>query len=83
MAPEVKPPEEVEITILDRSEITTYPTLEKEVKVMSITFTAPGIPPLTVRIPKEEYSKDRENEEIRKAIKEYKEVKPEVRRITL
>lgn len=81
--PEPKLPEEVEITILDRSEITTWPTLEKEVKVMSITFTAPGIPPLTVRIPKEEYSEERETEEIRKAIKEYKEVKPEVKRITL
>jgi len=81
--PEEKAPEEIEITILDRSEITTYPTLEKEVKVMSITFTAPGIPPLTVRIPKEEYSAEKETEEIRKAIKEYKEVKPEVKRITL
>jgi len=81
--PEEKAPEEIEITILDRSEITTYPTLEKEVKVMSITFTAPGIPPLTVRIPKEEYSKEKEDEEIRKAIKEYKEAKPEVKRITL
>ena len=81
--PEEKNPQEIEITILDRSEITTYPTLEKEVKVMSITFTAPGIPPLTVRIPKEEYSPEKEEEEIKKAIKEYKEVKPEVKRITL
>jgi len=81
--PEEKTPEKVEITILDRSEIITYPTLEKEVKVMSVTFSAPGIPPLTVRIPKEEYSKEREDEEIRKAIQEYKAVKPEVREITL
>ena len=81
--PEEKKPEEVEILILDRSEIITYPTLEKEVPVISVTFTAPGIPPLTVRIPKEEYSKEREDEEIKKAIKEYKEAKPEVKRITL
>jgi hypothetical protein len=83
MPPEIKPPEEVMITILDRSEITTYPTLEKEVKVMSITFTATGIPPLTVRIPKEEYSAERETEEIKKAIKEYKEIKPEIKRVIL
>ena len=83
MPPEVKPPEEVEITILDRSEIVTYPTLEKAVTVKSITFTASAIPPLTVRIPIEEYTPERETEEIRKAIKEYKETKPEIKRITL
>lgn len=75
--------EELEITILDRSEISIFPTLEKEVRVVSVTFTAPGIPPLTVRIPKEEWSPERENEEIRKAIKEYRERKPEIKRITL
>jgi len=75
--------ERIQVTILDRSEITIYPTLEKEQKIVSVTFTAPGIPPLTVRIPKEEYSPEREAEEIRKAIKEYKEAKPEVREITL
>jgi len=81
--PEEKAPEEIDIDILDESEITTYPTLEKEVKVMSISFTAPGIPPLTVRIPKEEYTPERRKEEIRKAIKEYKEIKPKKERITL
>jgi len=75
--------EELEITILDRSELSTFPTLEKEVKVVSTTFTAPGIPPLTVRIPKEEWSEEKEIEEIRKAIKEYRERRPEVKRITL
>jgi len=81
--PEEKKPEEILITILDRAELVTYPEMEKEVRVMSITFTAPGIPPLTVKIPKEEYSKEREDEEIRKAIKEYKEAKPEVKRVVL
>lgn len=81
--PEEKKGEEIEITILDRAEMITYPTIEKEVKVMSITFIAPGIPPLTVRIPKEEYTPEREDEEIRKAIGEYKKVKPEIKRITL
>lgn len=81
--PEIVPKEEIEISVLDRSEIVTYPTLEKEVKVTSITFSAPGIPPLTVRIPKEEWSKEREDEEIRKAIKEYRERKPEIKTIRL
>lgn len=81
--PEEKEPEEVEITILDRSEITIYPTLEKEVKVMSITFSTPDIPPLTIRIPKEKYTPEKEDEEIRKAIKEFKVAKPEVKRIKL
>jgi len=81
--PEEKAPGEVEVRILDRSEVTTYPTLTEEKKVVSVTFTAPGIPPLTVRIPKEEYSKEREDEEIKKAIQEYKKITPEVKRITL
>lgn len=81
--PEEKKGEEIEIEILDRVEMDTYPTLEEKVVVVSTTFRAPGIPPLTVRIPKEEYSKEREDEEIRKAIRKYREVKPEIKRITL
>lgn len=81
--PQEKNAEGIDVTILDRSEISTYPTVEKEVKVISITFTAPTIPPLTVRIPLEEYTVERETEEIKKAIKEYKAVKPEVKRIIL
>jgi len=80
---EEKVQEEIEITILDRSEIVTYPTLEEEVVVMSITFTAPRIPPLTIRIPKAEYTPEREDEEIRKAIQEYRIVRPEVKRIVV
>ena len=45
---------EIEITILDERVITTSPKLGVEAKTTALTFTAPGLPPLTVWIPEEE-----------------------------
>lgn len=81
--PEEIKPEEVEVTFLDRSKFTFRPTLEEEVEMMSITFSTPKIPPMTIRIPVKDYTPEKEEEEIRKAIKEFKVVKPEVKRIKL
>lgn len=83
MPEEKEEKKELEVTILDRATVTTYPTLEKAVKVKTITFTAPDVPPLTVRIPEEEYSEELEDKKIRKAIREYKKKKPEVKKITI
>lgn len=61
----------------------TYPTPEKAVEVYSITFTGPDIPPLTVHIPTKEWDEAREIEDIKKAIREYRERKPEILKVKL
>jgi len=43
-------PEEVEVTILDRTFITTYPRLRQAVRTSITTYLAPDMPPRTVRI---------------------------------
>jgi len=75
--------EELEVTILSRDDITTYPRLREAVKVRVITYLAPGMPARTVRIPVEEWSPEREAQEIARDIKAYREFRPEVKRIPM
>ena len=83
MAEEFKNPEEVEVEILERRDVTIYPSLTEEKKIKRVTFVAPGMPPTTIEIPLDEYTPDVEEARIRQAIREYKESKTEVKRIKL
>mgnify|MGYP000442139336 CR=1 FL=1 len=71
----------VEVTIIDRREIVTYPRLREPVETVAVTFIAPGMPPKTIFIPKSEYSKEKELELIRKEVTEYMKFKPETVRV--
>jgi len=83
MPEETKNPEEVEVEIIERRDVTIYPTLTEEKKVKRITFSTPEIPPQTIEIPLEEYSPEVEEARIREAIRKFKETKPEIKRIRL
>jgi len=72
---------EIEVTIIDRSEITTYPRLREPVQTIAVTYLAPDMPPRTIFIPKAEWTKEKELELIREDIKKYKAFKPEVVRV--
>lgn len=45
---------EIEVRILNERVITTAPKLGVEARTTALTFSAPGLPPLTVWIPEEE-----------------------------
>jgi len=46
-------------------------------EIVMITYVAPAMPPRTIEIPKEEWSKEEEAKRIRKDIEEYKAKVPE------
>lgn len=67
----------IEITIVDRTEVTTYPKLKTPVVNVMITYVAGEYPPRTVTIPKKEYNKEKEKAVIRKDIESIKKIPPE------
>ena len=69
--------ERMKVKILSREKIVTYPKIRQPKETIAVTFVAPGLPPATVFIPADEYSKEREIEEIRKKIEELKRMQPE------
>jgi len=69
--------EKIQVTIIDRREIITYPKLREPVETIAITYIAPGMPPRTIFIPKKEYSKEKELKLIREDIEKYRRFKPE------
>jgi len=73
--------EEFEVTVLDRSEVVTYPKLATPVTTVMVTYVAAGLPPATFNIPKEEYSKDLEKRLIREDIERRLKVKPETYKV--
>lgn len=73
----------VKITIHQRRERLTRPTLGEEVVVVSTIFTAPGIPPQYIQIPKDEWTEDLEEQAIIKVIKEFTQTKPITKTIKL
>jgi len=69
---------EYEVTILSREEVVTYPTLAQPVITLQVTYVAAGLPPATISIPKEEYTKELEAQKLREDIERRLKVKPEV-----
>jgi len=59
---------EYDVTILSRDTIVTYPRMDVKKEVVHITYVASGLPPYTIRIPKDEWNLPREREQIRASI---------------
>lgn len=75
LAEEKKPKQEV--TILSRTEVTTYPKLKQPLVQKVITYVAGDLPPRTIFIPVDQWSIDKEKAAIKKDIEEQAKLKPE------
>jgi len=73
-------PEEVEWVILRRTELPTWPTPERPVMVVAVTYQANMLPPRTIYIPKEEWSLEEEDKRILADIAAARAARPERRR---
>jgi len=76
----VRKPEKEEkkkVTIIRRREVVTYPKLKQPVTNVMVTYVYGTLPPSTVTIPKEEWSKDKEAVVIREDIKKREEFQVE------
>jgi len=70
--------EKIEVEILSRTEVTTFPKLRQPLVQYVITYAAAGLPPATIWIPKAEWSKEEEAKRIREDIEKRLKVKPEI-----
>jgi len=70
--------EEVEVEILGREEIVLYPRLGQPMIMTIITYSAAGLPPATIEIPKAEWTLEEEQRRIKEDVKRRLEFKPEV-----
>jgi len=61
---------EIKYVVLNEWETVRYPELRKAELVKVITFTALGLPPMWVEIPKEKYSPEIEAEYVKKKLEE-------------
>lgn len=66
-----------EVTIIDRSEITTYPKIKQAVVNVAVTYVVGGYPPRTVFIPKTAWSKQAEKDAIKADIERVRATPPE------
>lgn len=72
-----KPREEIEITVLSRDEVTTFPKIATPMVVVLVTYVGAGLPPATVTIPKTEWSAEKERRVIREDIERRLKIRPE------
>ncbi len=77
-APEKK---KYNVTVLSRDDITTFPKLGEAVITVLITYVAAGLPPFTVRIPKDNWTDEMEKTLIRASIEDRLGRKPEAYRV--
>jgi len=73
--------EEYEVTILSREEIVTYPRIGEPAHTIVVTYTAAGLPPSVLFIPKVEYTLEREKKLIREDIERRLRVRPETYKV--
>jgi len=70
-----------EVTILSREEVTTFPKINEPTIIMETTYVGAGLPPATVRIPKDKWSPEEEKRLIREDIERRLKRKAEVIRV--
>jgi len=70
-----------DVTVLSRDEVTTFPKIAQPVVIVETTYVAAGLPPATVRIPKEEWDPEVEKRKIREDIEKRLKQKVEVFRV--
>lgn len=73
--------EKYNVTVLSRDEITTYPKLGQAVITITTTYVGAGLPPHTIRIPKDRWTLEMERTLIRASIEDRLEKKPEAYRV--
>jgi len=69
------------VVVLSRDEITTYPKLGQAVTMVLVTYVAAGLPPHTIRIPKDRWTPEAEKTLIKASIEDRLEKKPETYRV--
>jgi len=72
---------EYNVTVLSRDDIATFPKLGQKVVTRLITYVAAGLPPYTVRIPKDKWTTELEKIQIRASIEARLAKKPEAYRV--
>lgn len=73
--------EEYSVTVLSRDTITTYPKLGEEKEIVHITYVSSGLPPYTIRIPKDEWTSELEKIQVRASIESRLKKKKETYRV--
>lgn len=68
---------EINVTIVRRREITTWPKIGVPVVNVLVTYVAADLPPATISIPKKEYTTKKEKEQIRLDVQSRKKLSPE------
>jgi len=76
-----KKKEEFEVVVLSRDEITTYPKLNTPVITVMVTYVGAGLPPHTIRIPKDKWTPEYEKALLRASIEDRLKKKPEAYRV--
>jgi hypothetical protein len=76
-----KKKEEFEVVVLSRDEITTYPKLNQPEVTVMVTYVGGGLPPFTIRIPKDKWTPEYEKTLIRASIEDRLKKKPETYRV--
>lgn len=76
-----KKEEKYNVTVLSRDETTTYPKVGEGVIMVLVTYVAAGLPPHTVRIPKDRWAPGVEQTAIRASIEDRLKMKPESYRV--
>jgi len=72
-----KPKQEYDVTVLSRTDVTTYPKLNVPVVSVIVTYVAAGLPPRSISILKREHTSAKEKELIRKDIEARLAERPE------
>jgi len=67
----------LEVTILNRREVTTFPKLKQPKVSVMVTYVYGDMPPRTITIPKEEHTKESEAKAIRRDMDQQMKIKPE------
>jgi len=70
--------ERYEVTVIRRRDITVYPKIRQPLRVRLVTYSAAGLPPRTLSIPKEEWTLEREKQLVRRDIERRLKIRPEV-----
>jgi len=78
MEEEEEKPKPIEVTVIDRTTITTYPRIGEAFRTVMVTYQALDLPPATINIPEAEWSPEEEAKLIREDIERRLKAKPEV-----
>ena len=73
--------ESYEVTVLDRTEVKTYPKLNQPVTNVMVTYVAVGLPPYTITIPKDKWTPEAEKRQIKASIESRLKEKPQTYRV--